>query len=343
VAVLVAGPGAAANAAKSRPSEFFGVVPQTTPTASDFDRMQGVIGTVRIPIGWDRIEPQRDGYDFGALDAQVSSAAERGIGVLPFVGGVPAWLSADPARSPLRSAQGRRAWPVFLRVLVRRYGPGGTFWRGREAKLPIRSWQIWNEPNFLLAWHPHPSPVEYARLLDSSARAIRGVDPRAKIVLAGVAPVSAGLWPWVFLRRLYRVPGARDDFDVVAVHPYAASLAEMSRQIQDARTVMSAAGDGRKPLLVSELGVASWGTFPTPFVKGVGGQAQFLWQALSRLLSMRKRWHLAGVDWFTWRDQSQPDRHCSFCQGAGLFDIHGRPKPAWWAFRRLALRSAAVR
>jgi len=105
---------------------------------------------------------------------------------------------------------------------------------------------------------------------------------------------------------------------------------------------MAGAGLGGRPLLVTELGVASWGSYPSAFVEGPTGQADFLAGAYGRLLQMRHRWHVAGVDWYTWRDQSLADLTCSFCQGAGLLGLDGKPKPAWWAYRR-TVRRAGVR
>jgi len=101
---------------------------------------------------------------------------------------------------------------------------------------------------------------------------------------------------------------------------------------------MSEAGDGAKQLLVSELGVASGGLIQSTFVKGLDGQAAFLRRAFGMLLAKRSRWRVAGVDWFAWQDVPAADAHCSFCQGAGLFDVDGRPKPSWRAFRDLAAR-----
>jgi hypothetical protein len=324
------------------PPGFFGVVPQAPPAALEFSRMSGVVGTMRIPFNWAQLEPEAGRYEFAALDAEVLAAAGAGIRVLPFVGSTPTWISADPNRPPLGSGRARRAWASFLRVLVGRYGPGGSLWRGQARTMPIRRWQIWNEPNFLLFWRPRPSPRGYARLLGVAARAIRASDPGAEIVLAGVAPVGAGLWPWVFLRRLYRVPGVKKDFDLVAVHPYAAKVSDMVEQIESARYVMAEAGDAGTRLLVTEVGVASWGSFPSTFVKGPAGQARFLRDSFARLLAKRARWRLAGIDWFTWRDQAAPDRRCSFCQGAGLLDVDGNPKPAWWAFARTVRRAGGA-
>lgn len=312
---------------------FFGVVPQGELSAPDFGRMEGVVGTLRMPVYWFQCEPERGAYDFSRLDAVVGEAAEHGIRILPFVYGTPSWLAADPARPPLDSAAARGAWSAFLRRLVDRYGPGGEFWSSAAAPMPIRRWQVWNEPNFRLFWRPHPEPRRYAQLLGLAAGAIRGSDPGAQIVLGGVAPVGAGFLPWIFLRRLYRVPGVERDFDFVALHPYSARVGNTIGQVRLARGVIEEAGDSATPILITELGVASSGTLPSAFVEGEAGQAEYLRQSFAALLAKRRAWRIAGIDWFTWRDGPQPDVHCGFCQGAGLLDLAGRPKPAWYAYK----------
>lgn len=314
---------------------FFGVVPQSPLTAPDFVRMRGVIGTLRIPIFWPQIESRRGEFDFGELDRTVSGAAAVGVRVLPFVYGTPRWLASEPTLPPL-TGSAQRAWAGFLRVLVRRYGPGGDAWQATASPLPVRSWQIWNEPNFLLFWRPRPSPAGYAKLLGVSSRAIRGVDPGARIVTAGVAPVEAGMLPWAFLRKLFAIPGVGRQIDMVAVHPYAIQLSDVAYQIRMARRAMARAGLARMPLLISELGIASGARLPTGFDRGVRGQAAFLRRAYKTLLRQRQRWRIAGVDWYAWRDMPLPDPHCVFCQFAGLFDRDDDPKPAWWALRQVA-------
>ncbi len=325
-----------AGASAGVPREFFGVVPQAQPTGADFSRMSGVVGTVRVPVEWFRIEPRPRAYDLSGLDAIVGQAADAGIRVLPFVYGTPRWLAADPARPPIASDRAHRAWSELLHLLVRRYGPDGLFWEGRKRGLPIVSWQIWNEPNYLIFWRPHPEPRAYARLLERSAHAIHAVDPEATILAAGVAPVEAGITPWAFLRRLYEVPGVRRSFDVVALHPYAPYVRWVKTQIRFVREVMVGAGDRATPLQLTELGVASASTFRNPFDKGRAGQAAFLRGVFKLALRNRHRWHLAGLDWFTWQDATAADPHCVFCQYGGLFDSGGNPKPSWRAFRQIA-------
>jgi hypothetical protein len=319
------------------PGRFFGIVPQGSLTSADLDLMRGVVGTLRIPIYWYSLEPRPGEYDTSELDRIVGEAADRGISVLPFIYGSPRWATGYEARPPLTRAA-RAAWARFLRLLVRRYGPRGRFWEGKARRLPIRSWQIWNEPNFVLFWRPRPAPRAYASLLQASARTIRRIDSGATIVTAGVAPVEAGVTPWSFLRRLYEAPGVRRAIDVVALHPYAPHVAWVGDQIRFVRDVMRRAHDGRTPLQITELGVASASVFPNPFDKGPQGQALFLRRSFRLLLGNRRRWRLSGVDWFTWKDSPAADPHCVFCQYGGLFDTGGAAKPAWYEFERIARR-----
>jgi hypothetical protein len=319
--------------------EFFGVVPQAPPSVADFQRMQGVVGTVRVPVEWPLVEPRPGDYDLGGLDKVVGRAAEEGIRVLPFVYGSPDWLTGDPARPPL-GPRALLAWTGLLRRLVHRYEAGGSFWAGRGREVPIRSWQIWNEPNYLLFWRPRPAPRAYARLLIRSARAIRAVDPDARILSAGVAPVEAGITPWAFLRRMYGVRGVSRSFDVLALHPYAPYVPWVEKEIRFVRAVMAEAGDGAKPMQLTEVGVASDGEFRNPYDKGPDGQAAFLAKTLKLALANRKRWLLVGVDWFTWQDSTTADPHCVFCQYGGLFDSNGNAKTAWSVFRHVAGRGA---
>ena len=313
---------------------FFGIVPQGQLTPGELDRMRGVVGTLRIPIYWFEVEPRPGEYKFGELDRLLGEAAARGIRVMPFVYGSPPWLTKEANRPPHTSARGRAAWSSFLAMLVRRYGPGGSFWLGRTRPQPIRRWQIWNEPNFLLFWRPRPSPAGYARLLRVAARAIRGEDPAAVIVAAAVAPVEGGTLPWVYLGRLYRVPGVKRSFDVLGLNPYASSLWSLEFQIRAARRAMAVGGDSSTPLEVTEFGVASDGSRISPMVKTPVQQAAFLRRAYGLLLENRRRWRLSGAAWFTWRDGLSVDPHCVFCQHAGLFDASGKAKPAWTAYRR---------
>lgn len=332
---------AAASPAGAVPRTFFGVVPQDPLTSRDFNRMRGVVGKLRLPVLWSQLEPSPASFDFSALDEVVLEASTRKLAVMPYVYGSPQWLTGDYARPPQGSAAGRAAWSSLLRRLVDRYGPGGSLWDSRDNAVPIREWQIWNEPNFVIFWRPKPSAAAYARLLALSARAIRAEDPEARIVTAGLAPVEGGQWPWGYLRRLYRVAGVKRSFDVVGLHPYASSLASLEYQLDRTRAAMAGGHDLSTPIQVTEFGVASEGFAESPMVKSRLGQASFLRRAYRLLIENRRRWGIESAYWFTWRDGSAPVPYCIFCEHAGLFDARGRGKPAWGAYRRVV--SASVR
>lgn len=319
---------------------FFGVVPQATLEARDWQRLGRTGLAVRLPVRWYEVEPRRGEFDFAALDAAMAAAAAHGVKVMPQVGGSPSWVTASPERPPLGRSD-LAAWRAFLRKLVDRYGSHGELWRETPAHgSAVRRWQIWNEPNFPAFWQ-NPDPRAYVRLLRASAAAIRGRDPGAVIVAAGLAPIERQPPPWEFLAEMYRQPGARAAFDVVALHPYAASVAGLEYEVRMTRLAMSQAGDARTPLLISEIGLASAARVRTPFDRGLRGQARFLTRAFTRLAAQRRRWRLAGAYWFAWRDAASADPICAFCEHSGLLDENGKPKPAWGALKRVLARVGA--
>ena len=110
----------------------------------------------------------------------------------------------------------------FAQVLVRRYGSHGTLWTQRPdvPKLPIRSWQIWNEPNLKVYWGNRPNARAYVRMLRTVGKAIKRVDRRAEIVTAGLPPSKLkGATPLPrFIRSMYRA-GGKSAFDTLGVRP----------------------------------------------------------------------------------------------------------------------------
>ena len=176
---------------------------------------------------------------FGALDRIVAAAALRGLTVLPVVEHTPGWdaLHASNAASSPRSTA---PYAAYLTALVKRYGPDGAFWATHPSlpATPIRMWQIWNEPNFTSYWSEQPFAPGYVRLLRAAHDAIKAADPSAQVVLAGFADFS-----WQYLAQVYAIPGAKNLFDVVAVHPYTARPDGVIVILQRVRDVMNRAGD----------------------------------------------------------------------------------------------------
>jgi hypothetical protein len=331
--------------AQALPRGFFGIAPQTPLLDADYSRMRsGGVDTLRLSVSWAAIQRSpRSGYDWSGLDAAMSDAARNGIEVLPVLGTSPNWATGNWRRMPVDGGRARSGWAEFVRAAVERYGRGGEFWDehapGTAEPLPptpIRAWQIWNEENFFYFVKP-VSPGRFARLLAITRPAIRRADPRAEIVLGGLFGQPKQRMPHAmdavdFLDRLYRRRGVKANFDAVALHPYAADVGELRRQVEAVRRTMARHGDRRSGLYITELG---WGSDYNPravaFEVGLRGQARELRAAYRYLIGNHGRLKLRQVDWFTWKDLPGS---CSFCDSSGLFRAGNkfRPKPAWRAF-----------
>ena len=328
---LGAGPASAAGSGE------FGVVAQDRLAPSEYGEIEDAgASSLRVLVVWSAIEPRPGELDLDYLDSVVSNAAKHGIRLLPAIYGAPAWVTGSTDRPPIYTAYERRMWADLLDTLVRRYGPGGELWDHEADYEPITSWQVWNEPNIEPFWDPAPSARGYARLLRVSARAIHGVDPDAEIVLAGLSPAGRHYVAATYLRDLYRVGRVKPYFDTVALHPYAAGVRGVRKQIKQARRVMRRYGNGGIKIDMTELGWASGGDPRVPLVKTETGQAELLDRAFHLLARKRERWNIGQVYWFAWRDLNQEQDSCGFCRYSGLLTLDGRQKPAWAAFHRWA-------
>jgi hypothetical protein len=348
--------GAARRSGERTP--FIGISPQTPLHRDDLRLMRRIgVGSLRMPVFWSQAEPSPGAFDWTATDDFLISTLPYGFHVLPLVWGSPAWLPrTSPPPScpftaarcqalslPVHSAAQRRSWSRFLRALVARYGPGGAFWElhPRLRRVPLRSWQIWNEENdhrFAEA-----SVGAYARLLRVSAPAIHSIDPRAEIVLGGLyarPKVAPSIPAAAFLSRLYRRRGIRALFDAAALHPYAPNPRAMASAIAALRRVMRRHRDGRAGLYITEFG---WGSQTRAaggdaFEPGPRLQAEYLGRAWATLFANRRRWHLEGAFWFTWQDIPASSTRCDFCDSNGLLRLDGSHKPALRELARVAHR-----
>jgi GH35 family endo-1,4-beta-xylanase len=338
---LIAADGAAAKV----PGSFFGVVPWLSFQGADYQRLQQAnVRNARTPFFWPSIEPKRGQFKWGATDAFVGSLAFVHVRVLPFLNGSPGWVAGDSRAPPLRSKKAKRAWKQFVKACVKRYGKHGKFWRTHPGvpKVPITTWQIWNEPNNPNYFSPKPKPKAYAKLVKLARKAARSRDKHARIVLAGMfgKPEPEGsMTAKRFLKKFYKAKRAKRLFNAVAVHPYAPTIRNLKRQMKSLHKVIKRHHDNAK-MWITEMG---WGSAPPskrwPLLKGVEGQKKMLKRSFRLLIHNRKRWHLKRVYWFLWRDAA-PDAptNCSFCKSSGLFRYDYKPKPAWSAFLDLTRR-----
>ncbi len=337
--LLVAAPASAQQA----PPGFFGI-DGSTDVADDFTLMaEANVGAYRNSFSMRGAALAKgEPYYWGRYDAEVRGAATAGIEMIPVLYGVPKWLSEDLGANPIRTKGAMPQWRKFITATVRRYGPGGEFWALNPAVpyQPVTIWQIWNEPNSITWWRPRPRAREYGKLLIESARAIKGVDPGARVMAAGLSsrPTNrhAILGP-DFIRGMLSSRFARRYTDVVALHPYAATVGAVRRQIGLARKAMKKSGLRSAPLWITEIGWGVGGPRKHPLFRRTSSeQVRILRGTFKMALRERRRFKLEKLFWYHWRDGN--DDLCRWCVTSGLLDRYGDPKPLFDAFQSIARR-----
>jgi Glycosyl hydrolase catalytic core len=363
LAVALLGLAVFAAAAQALPVTFWGVVPQATPSAEQFQRLRrGGVDSVRIAIDWGGVQPSRGGaLNWAGTDAVVAEATSAGLEVLPFLDGAPSWAvpavwvpgSNHTVKAPGHlpaSGAAATAWSSFVAGAVARYGPNGSFWAENPSlpKRPIRNWQIWNEENFKY-FVAKPNPAEYGKLVKLSATALKGADAGSKLILGGMFSQPKGgrstkekpkraYFASDFLRQMYeKTPGIKAKFNGVALHPYTGQYQLLPGEIEEFRDVLKDNKDSAKGLWITELG---WSSQPPPanpleniFAKGPNGQAAQLKGAFSLLERNQVKWKLQRVFWFSVDDQPST---CNFCDGSGLFASGFVPKKSWYEYVKFA-------
>lgn len=303
---------------------------------------QSGVEAIRVVVYWSDVQPTRDGpLDWASTDRVLAMAAVNHLKVLPVIIRAPAWDRENPSHlaSPPR---GNAGYTAFLRALVARYGPTGTFWASRPdlPANPQRQWQIWNEPNIDTYWSSSkPFAKRYVSLLKASYRTLKAADPGSEVVLCGFANFS-----WRALADAYRA-GARRWFDTAAVHPFSGRLGNVLKIVGLTREVMARHGDRRKGLILSEL---TWPSAKGKTKNTIGfetteaGQAVRLRNAYAALLRIRVRARIRQIFWYTWLSADRDSPNSFSWSGLRKLGPPGTDapvdKPALAEFRRVALR-----
>jgi hypothetical protein len=321
---------------------FWGVqYPNLSLSSEDLTRLdQGKVGTIRFYLPWAWLEStKRDpaNWNWGASDRFVQHLANRGIRGLAVLSGSPGWTGEpDTNYPPLDTQEAKDGWKQYLRQVVKRYGPHGDYWQSNSGPdLPIRTWQIWRETNLKRFFAPKASVSRYIDLLRLSHPTIRGVDPHARIALAGMPDYRVKFPGSTYLRQLYKHRGVKRLFELVGIHAYSPNVAYLRKMMRRWRRVERRHHDRQVHNWITEIG---WGSAPpqsggNSLNRGPEGQRDLLRKSYHVLKKRHRRWRLGLVTWFTWKDPANPPQtFCDFCVTSGLLDGNLDPKPVWSAF-----------
>ncbi len=318
------------------PDELFGASDQTLGAQTSLMARSGV-ESVRVTFNWSFIEPFPNVYAFASTDRYMENAARHGLVVLANVMQTPTWASSHPSGLyPYRYApKDPQLMGTFMRALVERYGPNGTFWKLNPGlpRDPIREWQIWNEQGLDVFWATQPWPSTYVRMLRAAYTAIHRADHGAKVV-AGSLVAAGPTSQWAQAASLYRA-GLKRWCDVIAVHPFTdgsipvnQSVGRVVTIVQMVRNVMREYGDGRKPIILTEVTwPAARGAVPANRLLGLEttprGEALRLTAAYDYLATHTRQTGVSQVYWFTWAsdfDRNDPQSDVGY-RFAGLLRI----------------------
>lgn len=277
------------------------------------------VDVLRISIGWDGIEPQRDRYDFAFWDEVVALATAANVTLIPYVAYTPEWNSDGAPESfwktPPRDVGEFRE---VMQLLAERY-------RGR-----IRSWEIWNEPDNRDYWLG--SAEQFAALLAAGAEGVRAADPEARVVLGGLA---GGV---EFLRALFDEHGSGERVDVVNLHGYYETwnpnaLETFPEYIGEVREIVERHG-GRQALWMAEVGYSNFTPRPGALVGMLYAhehtpefQAVMLVRTMALLLSEPA---VSLIAWYELKDARSADAVIGDAHNRhlGVAFADYRPKPA---------------
>ena len=311
--------------------------PEETTTSEKIQKDFAVLretGTklLRFGIGWDGIEERAGEYNWRFWDEIVETAEREGVTLLPYVCYTPRWLGDHPEnfwREPPRDLD---RFGKFMFQIAQRY------------KGKIRSWELWNEPDNRDYWRG--SAKQFARMFKRGAEAVRRADPRAVVVLGGLAggPDSN------FMHALVRNHQIARFSDVINFHSYfetwdkkaAERLPQRIREYRELAVASAPRAKAAPDLCLAEFGYSSAASKSGKDSEWVRATYEFEhtpeFQAVALLrhhvLALAAE-RLSLTAWFRIHDLpgsegvigDDNNRHF------GLVDIEGNAKPALHAMR----------
>jgi hypothetical protein len=296
--------------------------------------------------------PSDPAYDWSLYDRTVNYASQYGIKMVFSIYGTPGW--ANKHRGLNRAPSSFRDLQRFAAAAATRYS--GRF-RGEDGRrLPkVGFWTAWNEPNNPIFLFPQfrrsgrrwvvQSAIDYAKICNAVYSGIHGTKIGGEQVACGVtAPHGndspTGFRPSVSPLRFLRAAKAAGmkRFDVYAHHPYYGGRRQAPGTRPSGKSSVTLGNIdvllreitklyGPKHLWITEYG---YQTNPPDRTIGVSlaQQARYLKQAFA---IARRNPRIDMMLWFLLRDEPKVAAGWQ----SGFFDIRGRKKPAFNAFRRL--------
>ncbi len=329
------------------PKDFVGVQDDSLLTAEpdyrtkNLSTMRGIgVGSIRQAFNWRDIETAPGQYDFSLYDELVAKASAQRLKILGVIFGPPSFRMKKGPGKFTCPPKSNKAFGNYAALLAKRYGSRGTFWRDNPTvpRNPIRSWQIWNEPNLRPYWCGKPNAKQYVSMLRAADKALSKADRTSETVTAGLPESKLGIPLLKYIDQMYKARG-KTAFDTLAIHPYGRTIPELRKRLRSIRKLMNRRGDRRAKIWVSEIAWSDVGP-GSRFRVGTKRQGRLISDAVKFIGRERNRMRLRGVIYVFWRDLPPypPNFRDFWGLHTGLFRMDGTAKPAFSSFRKAVAR-----
>jgi hypothetical protein len=313
---------------------------------------------VTTVLAWSAIEPNppvsgEHTYNWSSFDTKARNAQDAGMDLFVLFTGNPSWAAALPG-GPVTDTQNL---VDFVTVMAERYDCDGI--DDAPEHLCVHYWSFYAEPDNGCIFRARMGKgywghngAGFAEMLYNISPAIHQANPRAKVLIGGIAydwfeedhPVPG---PFVrsfltdTLSALNQYPGGAQAYiDAVAFHFYP-NRPDRWPTIRDkaleVRGIMERHGVGDLPLICPEMGY--WSS--PKFGSNEQMQAQRLVQMYMRSLSVDMKplsWYkVFDAAWAGSDEDEFPDRT------SGLFRVDGTPKPAYFAYQTMTRELTGAR
>jgi len=295
-------------------SHFFGVQThfgQYRPDLEDLLEIikQANIKWIRDEVYWSEIEKTKGVFNFPKpYDDYIKAAQARDIQVLLILDYANS-LYTPQTNSGLMTDEQRQAFARYCKEVIKRYKPLG-----------VKHYEIWNEPNISMFWHPQPNADDYTSLLKVAYQACKEADPDCIVLGCATSQIDVS-----FIGRVFALGGG-DFMDVVSFHPYYTPNPPEQRLSDGIGKLQSVIG--QKPMWVTETGYTTY--------TGANGvseeqQANYL---VRMFLTARTFPTMHRVSWYDLQndgtDPAEPEHNF------GLIWKDKTPKAAYKAYQTMA-------
>lgn len=312
----------------------------TLPSAGLTHTQDARVWWVRWPMAWSTVEPvdtTPENYNFDYYDRSILRATQQGLHLIVTVLNNPSW-SATYANGPIDKVD-IGEFVEFIGTVVERYDGDG--WMDAPGSPVVDYWEFYNEPDagdplraeYGASYWGHFGK-EYARMLCAVYPVIKKANPRAQVVLGGLAydwfEDQGGPFVREFLDEVLSAGGGHC-FDLMNFHyypafepvwaPYGPGLSGKANYL---RAKLVDYGITDKPIISTEAG---WHSDAYP---GLPSTPEIQSRYVVKLFAQSIASDLQMTIWWTWID---PGGHYS---ASGLLTQNLERKPAFFAYRTAA-------